>query len=1260
MRNALIYIILLFLFSGPVLAGGTPVVVQGLLCEQRVDPRGIDARKPRLSWQIGASQRGLLQTAYQVLVSTSPEKLAAGLGDCWNSGKVRSGESNMIRYAGCPLKSGTVCYWKVKVWTTAGESMYSAAGEWSMGLLDPADWKARWIGWDQGAPWDSISKFSRLSARYFRREFQPVSEIRRATLYIIGLGHYELYVNGGKIGDQVLAEAPTDYTRSVKYNCYDVTSRCRKGLNVIGVTLGNGRFFTMRPLYKPKKIKEFGFPKLLLQLEIEYTDGRHSKVVSDDQWKFTADGPIRTNNEYDGEEYDAGKELGRWSEGGYDDRQWQRPQLVAAPGGRIGAQMNAPIKVMQVVQPVSVTQLRAGVWVMDMGQNMAGWVQMKVRGEKGRRVVLRYSETLKPEGDLYTANLRDARATDIYTLKGGGEEVWHPVFVFHGFRYVAIEGYPGTPSVNEFEGQVVYDDMATIGRFESSDPLVNRIYQNAWWGIAANYKGMPLDCPQRNERMPWLGDRATGSLGESYVFDNENFYAKWLDDIEESQRADGSLPDVAPAYWNYYSDNMTWPGTYILVADMLYWQFNDRAPIERHYASMKKWLLYMRSKYGKGGLMTKDKYGDWCVPPESPELIHSRDSSRNTDGQLIATAYTYHLLMLMKDFSGLLHLSADRQAFEEMAMMTRTAFNDRFLDKKGARYGNNSVTANILPLYFGIAPVAERKAIFGQMVNTIEKEHNAHISTGVIGTQWLMRGLTRYGRPDLAWRIATNKDYPGWGYMVEHGATTIWELWNGDAANPAMNSHNHVMLLGDLITWFYQDLAGIAPEAPGFSTVLMRPAGIDSLRSVDASYRTTYGIVKSSWRRSSGLFSWDIIVPGNSKALVYLPAEDILQVTESGQALGSVSGVKVMKMEEGRVVVEIGSGEYHFLIGRKPVMGGAMIDSAFIYEKAPFPECHAATIAETPTGLVTAWFGGTKERNPDVCIYVSRKAKGAKEWTSPSNVANGIRNDTLRYPCWNPVLYQVPSGELMLFYKVGPSPSTWKGWLIRSADGGISWSAPEALPEGYLGPIKNKPVMPANGVLICPSSTEGHGWNVHFELTPDGGKTWQRAEVAGEKTVQAIQPSILFHKDGRLQALCRSQQRAIVETWSTDTGRTWSPLAATSLPNNNSGTDAVTLSDGRQLLVYNHVLPPAGQSKGARSPLNIALSPDGKNWYASMVLENDTLGQYSYPAVIQSSDGMVHIVYTWRRKKIKYLVIDPAKLEMVKIEDGVWPASVRK
>ena len=888
--------------------------LQDLRCEMLQNPLGIDAVHPRLSWQLVSNGRNIIQTAYQVIVASTAEKLAHDEGDLWDSHKVQSSASIMVSYAGKTLTSRMQCYWKVRVWTNTNASSWSESASWSEGLLNVSDWKAKWIGYDGGFPWDSVSKYSRLSARYFRKEFTSGRSIKKAVVYIVGLGHYELYINGKMIGDEVLAETPTDYTQDVKYNTYDVTDNINEGDNVIATVLGNGRFFTMRPKYKPQKIKEFGFPKMLLQLEITYSDGSKKVITSDNAWKFTADGPIRTNNEYDGEEYDATKELIGWNAVGYDDSKWANPQLVAAPGGKLEARMMEPIKIVATINPVSIFSLKPGVWIMDMGQNMAGWVQMRVKGNRGDKVTLRYAETLQKNKELYVANLRDAKATDIYTLKGDGEEVWHPVFVFHGFRYVEISGYPGSPTVNDFVGQVVSDDMANTGQFETSDTLINRIYKNAYWGILSDYKGMPVDCPQRNERMPWLGDRAVGSLGESFVFNNENLYVKWLDDIQEAQLPDGSIPDVAPAYWHYYSDNMTWPGTYILVSNMLYEQFGDKAPIEKHYASMKKWMSYMRQKYLENGLMTKDKYGDWCVPPESPELIHAKDPSRITDGTLIATAYYYRMLYLMQRFAGILNKTADQENFSAMGKATKDAFNQKFLNTNASQYGNNTVTANLLPLYFGMVPTKYRKPVFSNIVNKILTVENGHISTGVIGTQWLMRGLTDYGRPDIAFRIAGNSDYPSWGYMVKQGATTIWELWNGDTANPQMNSRNHVMLLGDLIAWFYQDLAGIKAASPGFKTIVMKPVNIKGLDNVKASYQTPYGPVKSSWKKGSGQFEWTVTVPPNTTATVYLPTKTLKNVRDGNVALVSEKGIKYVGLDNGETKVVIGSGDYDFRI----------------------------------------------------------------------------------------------------------------------------------------------------------------------------------------------------------------------------------------------------------------------------------------------------------------------------------------------------------
>lgn len=1163
-----------------------------LRCETLENPVGIDVAQPRMSWEIRGDEQAIMQTAYQILVASTPEKLAKNEGDLWNSGKVTSDQSIQVTYNGKPLKSRQDCYWKVKVWTNKGESDWSKPAHWSMGLLHPDDWKGKWIGADTSFAWDSAHKqFSRLSARYYNTDFTIQSSVKKATLYIAGPGLYEGFINGKRIGTQVLAQAPTDYRKTVRYNTYDVTNLIHANKNVIDVTLGNGRYFTMRQNYKPAKINTFGYPRLLLQLEIEYTNGKKQIITSDKSWKLTADGPVRTNNEYDGEEYDARKEV---------LQNWQPVDIVPAPGGKLVAQLNEPQRITGIIKPLSIKPLK-DKWMVDMGQNFAGWLQIKVKGQPGQQVKLRFAESLQKDGSLYIANLRDAKATDIYTLKGGGLETWHPTFVYHGFRYVEITGL----LPEEIEGQVINDDLTTIGTFETSDPTINQIYKNAVWGIRSNYKGMPVDCPQRNERMPWLGDRTTGALGESFIFDNSKLYAKWLDDIADAQLETGAIPDVAPAYWRYYSDNITWPAAYILIAGYLYDQFGDVAPMRRHYPSMKSWLNYMREKYFVDGIMTKDKYGDWCAP-------------RPTDGKLIATAMYYHLLTVMDTFAGILHYPNDQALFAQQAAQVKESFNQHFPDK-------TSLTANLLPLYFNMVPENERQQVFKAIVDTIH-QNGDHLSTGVIGTQFLMRTLTENGRADLAYLIAADRDYPGWGYMVNQGASTIWELWNGDKAAPNMNSQNHIMLLGDLIVWFYQSLAGIRGEN-GFKHIIMNPKPVPGLEEVNASYQSMYGLICSHWKKTTNAFDWQISIPPNTTATICIPGKDS--------------------------VIEIGSGDYSFHMQQPDRWKKGIITDEDIFTTAPFPESHAATIAESNKGLVAAWFGGTKERNPDVGIWVSRQING--KWTKPVEVANGIQNDTLRYACWNPVLFQMPAGDLLLFYKVGPNVGGWKGYMKTSKDGGITWSAARQLPDGFLGPVKNKPVLLPGGKLLCPSSTEGRGWNIHFEFTTDRGKTWIKiGPLQKDSTINAIQPSILQYGNGKMQILCRNKGGNIVQSWSLDSGKTWSALSLNTLPNNNSGTDAVTLQDGRQLIVYNHVSTPKGASKGKRTPLNVSLSQDGVHWSAALVLEDSPVSQYSYPAVIQSSDGYIHIVYTWRRQRIRYVKIDPRQLELTPINNEIW------
>ena len=487
------------------------VTVSNLRCEMLLNPLGIDVKQPRLSWQLQSNLRNVVQTSYQIIVSSSAQNLLQNKGDVWNSGAINSNQSLHVQYNGAELKRGKIYYWKVLIQTNKGKAVAAQTAYFSTGLTTEL-WKAKWIGYDKASAWDSITQWSRLSARYLRKEFQSTAAVKRATVYISGLGMYELYINGKKIGDQVLAPNPTDYRKTYFYNTHDVSSQIKAGNNAIATVLGNGRFFTMRQNYKTQKHNTFGFPKLLLQLEIEYINGTKKTVVSDESWKLNVDGPIRTNNEYDGEEYDATKEFIGWTIAGFNDNKWMQSELVEAPSGMMVAQMSEPMKVMKIIKPVSIKKTVSGKYILDMGQNFAGWIKLQnIKGKKGEKVTLRFAESLQTNGEVFVANLRDAKVTNIYTLKGIANESWQPSFVYNGFRYVEVSTFPGTPSLNQFEGKLVYDAIETTGSFQTANETVNRIYQNAWWGIASNYKGMPVDCPQRNERQPWLGDRTVGS-----------------------------------------------------------------------------------------------------------------------------------------------------------------------------------------------------------------------------------------------------------------------------------------------------------------------------------------------------------------------------------------------------------------------------------------------------------------------------------------------------------------------------------------------------------------------------------------------------------------------------------------------------------------------------------------------------------------------------------------------------------------------------
>ena len=1287
MRRGVYWIVLMLLVL-PVCAAKKKVAIPGvsvtnLTVENLKRPLGIDTAEPRFSWQITSNQQDVRQTAYQIIVCDDQ-------GEVWNTGKVDSDQQLWLPYAGKPLQSNTACTWKVKVWTTVGESEWSSDEHFSIGLLHEGKWSGYWIGLERLMPGEERGFHTRMAARYLRKEFQLKNKtLKRATAYVAGIGLHEFYVNGQRMGDGVLQPVPSDYRKTIYYNTYDVTGVMAKK-TCLAIALGNGRYFPMQQ-HKPYKIHTFGYPKCRINVIVEYTDGTTQRLQTDDKgWKVTANGPIRANNEYDGEEYDARKEMMGWSEVGYDDSKWMKAERTDIPQAYLRSQMTPGMKVLQQINPSSLNG-----HIVDIGQNIAGWLKVRVRGQKGDTIRIVYAERLNDDGSLYRENFRNARSTDIYVCNGEeGKEGrwWTPTFVYHGFKYAEVIGLKDCKK-DDFVAEVVADEMSSTGYFECSDPVLTQLMRNAWWGILDNYKGMPVDCPQRDERQPWLGDRTVGSLGESFLFNNERLYTKWMRDICEAQRTDGCIPDVAPAFWNYYSDDVAWAAALPFTCDMLWRQYGNKQPIIDSYPYIKKWVQHIIEEYCKNGIIHCGKYADWCVPPEKLELIHSQDPARKTDVTLISTAYIIRTMQLLEQWG------CDADYWRPIREQMTVAFNKQFLTvKKGTSpapghvlypdsifYANNTATANLVALSFGIVPEEYRVEVMKNVVENIIVKNNGHVPCGVIGISWLLRGLSDNGFSDVAYMIATQKSYPSWGYMAENGATTIWELWNGNTASPKMNSGNHVMLLGDLLTWCYQYVGGIRQKDNAYKHIVLKPVfSVQDCSWANVSYDSPYGTVTSHWQKTLQHVEWDVTIPCNTTADVCLPDGTVKQV---------------------------GSGKYHFSCDI-PTVSPAITKDEFLYEQASFPQCHAATIVETKKGdLVATYFGGKHERHPDVCIWVSIKKKGQQEWSKPILAADGVfalgtayaelagitaestpasegpvcrgsaSANQRRKACWNPVITEMPNGELWLFFKVGLKVSDWSGWLCKSKDGGRTWSDKEPLPKGFLGPIKNKPEI-IDGRLLCPSSTEDNGWKFHMEIYDIAKKEWKyvgpvKAELAmrtedmkagsasvtaakedieapdaggvatkdGRHPIDCIQPSILKLKDGRLQVLMRTRNGKIGTSFSSDNGDTWSNVTLLDVPNNQSGTDAVTLQDGRHVLIYNNFATLPGTKKGVRTPLSIAISSDGSHWHHALTLEDSPISQYSYPSIIQGKDGKLHAVYTWRRLRVAYKEIDLNKFK---------------
>jgi len=884
-----------------------------LTCEYAVNPLGVDVTQPRFGWVLESDQRGQAQSAYQVRVASSEEKLQGGIGDKWDSGKVSSDASVNVPYEGSSLVSGEKCWWQVRVWDRDGApSAWSEPATFEMGLLNESDWEGEWIGADAS-----------ISAPLLRKEFEVSKEVKQARVYVSGLGWYELYLNGQKVGDHVLDPATTDYAKRVLYVTYDVTSLLSEGLNAVGVMLGNGWFS------EPGWEHQYGdSPRLLVQLNVEYADGSRMSVVTDGTWKVSS-GPIVSNDLYNGETYDARLEKPGWDQAGYDDGDWSLAEKKVSPGGALRSQIMPPIKVNRTLKPVKLTNPQPGVYVYDIGQLFGGWARLRVKGERGTQVTIKYSARIfEDTGLLDKRRHKSGNETDYYTLKGDPEgETYEPRFTYHPVRYVQIEGYPGEPTIDDLEGRVVYSSVDMTGDFHCSNPVLNRVHQNVVWTLTNGLFGIPLDCLHR-EHWGWTDPATIASSLYPRIY-MPLFWTKWLDDIKDAQLENGAVPDFAPNYRQREEPDAAWGGNYPLLVWYLYQYYGDRRLLEEHYAGMKRWTDYLTS-IADNHLIKDGHYGDHMLPGEAPgkeEFV-----STETPPSLVWTGYYYRDASIISQAARLLGRTDDATQYARLADQIKDAFNTEWFDPDTSQYATGSQTANLFPLVLGIVPKANEQAVVDNIVKDIVEVHNGHLHTGNTGTTCLIDALAEYGQGDLMYQIASQPTYPGWGYMVEQGATTIWESWS---LLSTVGDSESMIMWASIDEFFYNDLAGIkGPDyhgprymAPGFREIHIEPQVVGDLECAGGLIKTVRGTVAVDWKRGERSLEMSVTIPVNSTAKVCVPKIGLADVTvaeggqpvwQNGEFAHGVAGITAGRETDKYIELEVGSGAYAFqLIGSR-------------------------------------------------------------------------------------------------------------------------------------------------------------------------------------------------------------------------------------------------------------------------------------------------------------------------------------------------------
>jgi alpha-L-rhamnosidase len=882
--------------------------VEGLKTEYQQHPIGIDVRAPRLSWRIQADRRGTMQSAYQIRVATDSSSL--GRAPLWDSGKVPSGSSIFRPYGGPPTRSSTRYYWQVRAWDNEGRiSPWSPTGFWETGLLDRGDWTAQWITPDLSEDTSRANPSPML-----RREFTLAPRVASARLYVTSLGLNLVDVNGQRVSDNLFRPGWTSYDKRLQYDTYDITGLVRSGANAVAVTLGDG-WYRGHLGFEGKRNNYGTRLGLLAQLVVRYSDGHTQVIGTDGQWKSST-GPILMSDIYDGETYDARLEKPGWSSAGYDDRAWGGVRPLNSVAAALIAPVGPPVRRMEELKPVRIIRTPAGETVFDLGQNMVGWVRLKVGGRAGTTVRLRHAEVLDKAGNFYTANLRDAAQAVRYTLSGKGVEVFEPHFSFQGFRYVAVDGFPGTPTLDAITGIVVSSDMAPTGTFETSNALVNRLQQNIVWGQRGNFLDIPTDCPQRDERLGWTGDAQVFSRTAAFNMDVSGFFAKWLADIPADQHANGAVPWVIPDVIGRTNPNLAasagWSDVAVIVPWNVYQAYGDTGVLLRQYASMRAWVEYERAQAGPSLLWTKGfHFGDWLAF----QTNRADYPGATTDKDLIATAYFAHSTDLLARTAEVLGRADDARNYRALFENIRAAFQREYVTST-ARLTSNTQTAYVLALDFDLLPDAMRAGAAQRLAEDVRRM--GHLTTGFLGTPSLTRMLSENGHLDDAYTLLLNDKYPSWLYEVKQGATTIWERWDGKKPDStfeeaSMNSFNHYAY-GAVGDWMYRVVAGLNsdPAQPGYKHIIVRPQPGGGFTYATATLMTPYGEAASGWKIDGDRLRVTVRVPPNARATVHLPGAQLQDVREGSSPLASTPGVTRSAQVGDTVVVEIGSGNYEF------------------------------------------------------------------------------------------------------------------------------------------------------------------------------------------------------------------------------------------------------------------------------------------------------------------------------------------------------------